>query len=208
MKFQILFLATTFMAASIGSAAVASDIVYRFKAELAHTSISPPPTSPSAKAAEIPAITGNFGFSPGAERIAGASNPGRVTFADYATGSITIDQFDISALVGEITTEIRDGVTQTDDPKTTIPDQMTIGYRNFSAEEPIDSLTLGMLYKNADILENAAIPSSLNFEDFASIRILFSTRIDGSGNRNNQVSGSVEVLVLVSFRVTEIEQIE
>lgn len=65
-----------------------------------------------------------------------------------------------------------------------------------------------MLYKNADMIENAAIPSSLNFEDFASIRVLFSTRIDGLGNRYDQVSGSVEVLGLVSFRVTEIEQIE
>lgn len=208
MKFQRLFLPNLFMAASIVSAASAGDVVYRFKAELAHVSISPPPTSLSAKAAEIPVITGNFGFSPGAERIAGASNPGHVTFADYATGSITIDQFDISALVGEIATEIRDGVTQTADPKTTIPDQMTIGYRNFSVEEPIDSLTLKMLYKNADMLENATIPSSLNFEDFASIRLRFSTRIDGSGNRYDKVSGSVEVLGLVSFRVTAMEQIE
>ncbi len=208
MKFQRFFLASLFMAASIVSAASAGDVVYRFKAELAQVSISPPPESLSAKAAEIPAITGNLGFSPGAERIAGASNPGRVTFADYATGSITIDQFDISALVGEIATQIRDGVTQTADPKTTIPDEMTIGYRNFSAEEPIDSLTLAMLYRSADMLANAAIPSSLNFEDFASIRLLFSTRIDGSGNRDDQASGSVEVLGLVSFRVTAMEQIE
>lgn len=208
MKIQRLFLANLFMAASIVSAASAGDVVYRFKAELAHVSISPPPKSLSAKAAELPVITGNFGFSPGAERIAGASSPGRVTFADYATGSITIDQFDISALVGEIATEIRDGVTQTADPKTTIPDQMKIGYRNVSAEEPIDSLTLAMLYRNADMLANAAIPSSLNFEDFASIRILFSTRIDGFGNRDDQVSGSAEVLGLVSFRVTAMEQIE
>lgn len=207
MKFPMHFLANTFMVASIGSAA-AGDIVYRFKAELAHASISPSPTSLSAKAAEIPEITGNFGFSPGAERVAEASHQGHLSFADYATGSITIDQFDVSALSGEITTRIRDGVTQTADSKTTIPDQMMIGYSHFSAEEPVDSLTLKMLYKNADMLANVAIPSSLNFEDFASIRILFSTRIDASGNRDDQVSGNVEVLGLVSFRVTEIEQMK
>jgi hypothetical protein len=85
-------------------------------------------------------------------------------------------------------------ITQAADPKATIKDQMTIGYSNFSAEEPMGLLTLTMLYKNADVPANAVIPSSLNFEDFASIRILFSTRIDGSGNRDDQLSGSLEVL--------------
>jgi hypothetical protein len=208
MKFQLLFLTNLFMAASIVSAAPAGDLVYRFKAELAHVSISPPPTSLSAKAAEIPEITGHFGFSPRADRIAGASDPGRVAFADYASGWITIDQLDISALAGEVTTRIRDGVTQAADPRTTMKDQMTIGYSNFSAEEPIDSLTLNMLYKNADMLASATIPPSLNFADFASIRILVSTRIDASGNRDDQLSGSVEVLDTVIFRVTAMEQIE
>ena len=66
----------------MASAAVASDVVYRFKAELAHASISSPLNSLSAKAAEFPEIAGKFGFSPGAERIAGASDPGRVEFAE------------------------------------------------------------------------------------------------------------------------------
>lgn len=205
MKVVRFFLASFCIAASIGSAAVASDAVYRFKAELAHALGSPPSTSLSAKAAEIPEITGHFGFSPGADRIAGASDPGRVAFADYATGWITIDQLDISALAGEVTTRIRDGLTKAADPKTSMKDQMTIGYSNFSDEEPIDSLTLNMLYRNADMLASATIPPSLDFADFASIRILFSTRIDASGNRDDQLSGNVEVLGTAIFRVTEIE---
>ena len=44
---------------------------------------------------------------------------------------------------------------------------MTIGYSNFSTEEPVDSLTLTMLYRNADRLGSVAIPLALKSEDFA-----------------------------------------
>lgn len=52
------------------------------------------------------------------------------------------------------------------------------------------------------------MPAALNAEDFASIRLRFSTRVDGTSNRGGGRSAAIQVLGLVVFNVTTIQRVE
>ena len=83
-----------------------------------------------------------------------------------------------------------------------------IGYRAVSTESAIDSVSLQLRHTDAGAFDGIAMPAALRLQDFDSIRLTFSTRIDSLGNRGQAASGGNQVLGLVVFDVTTIERIE
>lgn len=194
---------------AIGATGVAAEsVTYRFEAELRQVRITPPAGSTSARAASAERITGSFGYRTDARPAATARVPGRVAFGDYDTGFISFDQVDTGGLAGPVALQVTDGIPRSDDPRATIRDELTIAHRAVSTEAPIDSASLRFLYEDADRLQDLAIPARLEFADFASIALTFSTRVDAVGDRGAQGADRIQVLGLVQFEVTRIERVD
>lgn len=184
---------------AVGQTAKAEEMVFRFNAQLRSAHGPAPPDSLTAQAAELSTISGTFGFSMDAKRIAEAGIPGRVAFATYATGFIQINELDTSGMPGSVTLRVADGVPQTLDPKTTIQDDLILSYSHVSLDQRIDSLSLQLRYKDADSLNDVAIPSALNFGDFESVSLSFHNRIDQLSNRKQQPTAASGAPVMTSF---------
>ncbi len=207
-KRLILLLARAALVAVSGQAAVAEGVVYRFEAVLGAVHVEPPAGSTAARAASFRALTGRFGYERDVPQSAAAGVPGRVAFADYDTGFITVDQVDLGRLRGQVVTRVTDGVAEAEDPGPAISDEIMIGYRAVSTESAIDSVSLQLRHTDAGAFDGIAMPAALRLQDFDSIRLTFSTRIDSLGNRGQAASGGNQVLGLVVFDVTTIERIE
>jgi hypothetical protein len=200
--------AVTLMAAGLAPAALAENLVFRFEAERRQVPIQPPEGSVAALAANAPSITGTFGFSTDAPIAARAGIPGRIEFASYDTGFIAIDEVDVGPVPGSVSLRVGNGIPQSADPKSTIDDDLILGFRAVSPDEPIDSVSLRLRYRDAEMLQSVAIPTSLDYGDFGSVRLSFSHRIDAMSDRSRQASGTSRVLGLVHFDVTAFERVE
>lgn len=148
----ILLLAQAVLFAVSGQAAVAESVVYRFEAEFGAVHVPPPAGSTTARAASARTLTGTFGYDRDVRQSSAAGIPGRVAFADYATGVISVDQLDIGTLPGQVVTQVTDGRGGPEDPAPGIDDAVTIGHRAVSTASAIDSVTLELRYKNAGAL--------------------------------------------------------
>jgi hypothetical protein len=192
--------------------AAAETVVYRFEAEHAHTPVAPPEGSATAQAAALPRLSGTFGFETGAPVAAGAGIPGRVAFAGYDTGFIRLDAMDTGRFAGEVGIRVTDGVTQADDPRTTIVDELLLGTRAVSADSPVDALSLRVRYLDAERLQGVGLPGALALDDISKMTLTFSTRIDILNDRADGRPATEApaggLLGLVHFDITEIERVE
>ena len=203
-----LFWVLGLLVAGLSPNAIAEELVFTFEARLQRVVIQPPEGSLAAQAAQTDSITGRFEFSSSAPVAATAGIPGRVEFASYDTGFISINELDTSGLAGSPEIRISNGITQAEDPKSTIKDEMLFSYRAVSEKEPIDSLALRFSYRDANALRNVGLPTTLDIDDFDSASLSFSSRIDSIGNRAQGDAGTPQVLGLVHFNITAIEHKE
>ena len=188
--------------------AMADPVSYRFEAEFMGAPVAPPPGSVTAIAAGMEKLSGTFGYDTETPRAAGASSPGRVAFAEYGTGFVTIDGIEITEIPGDMFVEITDGVPQTDSSTVAIADAVTLTTRAVSTEAPIDALTLRLRYADAERLQSVALPDALDLADMAGMGLTFSTRIDQMGTRAQGAGKDAGLLGLVQFTITAIERIE
>lgn len=185
-------------------------ITYRFEAERSHPQapLAPPDGSLAAQALLLPKLSGTFGFDTNAAIVAQAGSPDRVTFADYATGFIIFDELDIGQALGSVAVTVTNGVTQIDAPHSTIKDEITLSTRALSTTVPIDAVTLQLQFHDAEQLQDVTLPRELDLTTPWKIKLLFTTRIDGSSSRANGQTATAQVLGIVSFDVTTVERAE
>jgi hypothetical protein len=188
--------------------AVGESLVFRFEAGQSRTGIVPPEGSVAALAAAMPKLTGTFGFDNSAPVAAGTGIPGRVSFGVYDTGFITVDGIDMDRVPGEFAVKVTDGVTQTDDPRKTIVDEISLSTRAISTDAPVDALTLRLRFLDADRLQGVDLPRLLDLNDIANMSLSFSTRTDSMANRRERGAATVDLVGLVHFHITVIERVE
>jgi hypothetical protein len=188
--------------------AAGESLAFRFEGEQSRTRITPPDGSVAALAAAMPRLTGTFGFDTSAPVAAGTGIPGRVAFGVYDTGFITVDGLDVTAVPGEVSVRITDGVTRTDDPRMTIVDEIALSTNAISTDAPVDALTLRVRYRDAERLQSVDLPRALDLNDIAKMSLTFSTRTDSMANRRERAGAPVDLGGLVHFDITMIERVE
>ena len=205
---QSLSWALGLLLAGLAPDAFAEELVFRFEATLDNVVVQPSEGSVAAQAANRKFITGTFGFSTDAAVAANAGIPGRVEFASYDTGFLSINEIDVSRLPGSPSMRVGDGIAQAEDPSSTIKDEVIFSYRAISRDEPIDSLALRFRYRDANVLQDARLPTSFDLNDFDSVSLSFSHRIDSLSNRGEGEARRNQLLGLVHFRLTTIRRAE
>jgi hypothetical protein len=170
--------------------------------------ITPPKGSFAASVASMRKLTGTFGFDIGTPVSDRAGIPGRVSFGAYDTGFVRIDGIDTGIVPGDVGVTVTDGVTQTDDPRTTIVDEISLSTQAISTQEPVDAFTLKVRYLDADRLQSVDLPDELVSDDIGEMSLTFSTRIDAMSNRGEGQHATGDLLGLVRFDITMIEKIE
>jgi hypothetical protein len=117
-----------------------------------------------------------------------------------------LNELDAGMIRGDLSVQVTDGVTEVEALQTTIVDEVSLGSRAISTDEPIDAIRLRFRYFDAERLQSVALPKSLDLEDIAEMSLTFSTRIDAMSNRSAAQVG--EVIGLVSFDVLVIQLVE
>jgi hypothetical protein len=170
--------------------------------------IAPPKGSFAASVASMRRLTGMFGFDSSIPIADGAGIPGRVSFGAYDTGFVSIDGIDSGKVPGKVSVTVTDGVTQSDDPRMTIVDEISLSTQAVSTHEPVDALTLRVRYLDAERLQSVDLPEELLPDDIGEMSLTFSTRIDAMSNRSEGHRATGDLLGLVRFDITVIEKVE
>ncbi|MEJ2523069.1 MAG: hypothetical protein P8080_09345 [Gammaproteobacteria bacterium] len=206
--FRGLIIGVVISSVAVFNGAAAESLEFRFVAERSGAGITPPKASFAGSVASMRRLTGIFGFDTSTPVADRAGIPGRVSFGAYDTGFVRIDGIDTGRVPGKVSLTVTDGVTQTDDPRTTIADEISLSTKAISTQEPVDGLTLRVRYLDAERLQSVELPDELVSDDIAEASLTFSTRIDAMSNRGEGQHATGDLLGLVRFDITKIEKVE
>ncbi|MGD8644131.1 MAG: hypothetical protein PVI15_07580 [Chromatiales bacterium] len=206
--FRALIIGVVIGSVAFFNGVAAESQVFRFEAERSMAGIAPPKGSFAASVASMRRLTGMFGFDSSIPIADGAGIPGRVSFGAYDTGFVSIDGIDSGKVPGKVSVTVTDGVTQSDDPRMTIVDEISLSTQAVSTHEPVDALTLRVRYLDAERLQSVDLPEELLPDDIGEMSLTFSTRIDAMSNRSEGQRATGDLLGLVRFDITVIEKVE
>lgn len=195
---------------------MAETIRYRFDAQQTRVQVLQPLPGDSlvAAVALIPRLSGTFSYDTTATVTHRAGIPGRVAFAAYATGTITIDALEPGGW-SETSVTVTDGLPRTDDPARTMPDAVTLGARTATTDGATGNLDVTLRYLDADRLDGVGLPAMLDLAALGQMTLVFSsgtatpgTATPGTATPGDRTTGAPARSGLLGLAIFDISRIE
>jgi len=207
--FRMMCLSAAGLCTVLGDAAAAESVVYCFQAERSDAGTAEPlKGSVAARIADIPRLSGCFGYDVDAPVLFATGIPGQVAFAAYDTGFIRVDDLDLGRIAVEPEIRVTDGMTRMDDPRMTIPDGFSMGLNPGVTETPADYLSLEFRFADAEQWQGTDLPVALDLAAVARAHLRFAVLVGTSDPGGGARSGKTDVLGALTFVITSIQRVE